>query len=241
MMNQLEAPKPAITDHIARNPSDLAVRVVELAQKRLARSLAIRGHASLVVSGGQALRRVLPALSQMPIAWERVTVHLADECWVPHDSPESHQHLVRETLMQGPAARASLCPLVLSDLSREQACLVHDMAFARDALPFDVVLLGVGEDGHVASIFPGVPGAMLRGEESKLFVPVMAPVAPHERISMSPRLLLQSRSIVLVFQGDQRRGVYRRALLERSPFFMPVAALMARAGEAELHVAWSPS
>lgn len=240
MIPHTETSRPRVTEHFMLSPTDLALKVADLTQQSLAAGLSARGHASLVVSGGRTSKRFLPALAQKPLAWERVTVSLADDRFVPPDSPDSNQRLVRECLLQGAAARADLLPLYLPDLTVEEACQVHELSFPASARPFDVVLLGMGEDGHVASIFPSTPSGVIRAERPELFVPGTAPVPPRERISMSPRLLLQSRRIILVFQGEEKRVLFRRALLEGPASTLPVAALIQKESQAELHAVWSP-
>lgn len=221
-------------------PSELAERTSALAAAVLRRALLVKERASLVVSGGRTAGVVLSALGESALDWHRVIVSLADDRWVPPESDESNEKLARNLLLRGPAQKAEMLSMFVPGKSVEEACELHELNFPRAARAFDVVLLGMGEDGHFASIFPSTPGEIIQGSDPRSFVPGKAPKPPIERISVSPRALLESRCIILVIQGEDKRAVYRRALLEGSYSDLPVRALMHRRTDAELHVVWSP-
>ncbi len=221
-------------------PSELAERTSSIASSVLRRALLVKERASLVVSGGRTAGLVLSALSESELDWHRVIVSLADDRWVAPDSDDSNEKLVRAHLIKGPASQAQLLSMFVPGASVQEACTKHDRDFPKAARAFDVVLLGMGEDGHFASIFPSTPSEILHGSDSRSFVPGKAPKPPLDRISVAPRALLESRCIILVIQGEDKRAVYRRALLEGSYSDLPVRALMHRRTDAELHVVWSP-
>jgi 6-phosphogluconolactonase len=214
----------ALTQHVAR---------------RLKEDLARQEQAVLVVSGGKSPVPLFQALSLQPLNWSRVAIALADERWVPSDHADSNEALVREHLLKGRAALAQLVPYWTGDAS--PAAAVTTVAAALSALPspFSEVILGMGEDGHIASLFPG---AVELAEGLRTTSPVLAvhpPVAPHPRLSLSLHALLQSRDIVLMISGAAKRSVLEGALGEGPVEDLPIRAIL-RQTAIPVTVYWAP-
>lgn len=200
------------TEHIfatgAEAAADIAARIATI----LSDAGAARGVASIAVSGGRSPRPVLEALSRADLDWSKVVVTLVDERWVAPDSADSNEKLVRDTLLQGAAAHARFVPMKTpaADAYAGQAAVEAD--FAALPWPLDIILLGMGDDGHTASLFP--EGAELaEGLTSKaLTIAATPPVAPHQRMSLTARGILQSRHIFLQISGAAKKAVYDRAV-----------------------------
>ena len=122
----------------------LAPAFAKWTAEKLTAAIAARGAALLVVSGGTTPQRYFQALSALPIDWSRVAVTLADERRVTEDSPRSNARLVRETLLQGPAAAASFSPLADSRLNEDQELAAANARIAALPKPADLVVLGMG-------------------------------------------------------------------------------------------------
>nr|WP_272212789.1 6-phosphogluconolactonase [Marinicella sp. W31]MDC2878708.1 6-phosphogluconolactonase [Marinicella sp. W31] len=163
--------------------SALAADVAE----RLAAAIADNGTASIAVSGGSTPKAFFRALSTTPIDWEKVTVTLVDERFVPEDNPRSNHRLVKENLLLGPAAEARFIPLYQNVENVEEAAEIVTNKVLATSLPFDVVVLGMGTDGHTASFFPG-GDTLAKALDSKTPVGVMAMHAEGagKRVSPSP-------------------------------------------------------
>lgn len=200
------------TEHLfatgAQAAADIAARIATL----LADGIAARGVASIAVSGGRSPRPVLEALSRVDLDWSKVVVTLVDERWVAPDSADSNERLVREALLQGAAAQARFVPMKndAADAYAGQATAEAD--FAALPWPLDIILLGMGDDGHTASLFPDGK-ELAEGLRSKaLTIAATPPVAPHQRLSLTAHAVLQSRHIFLQISGAGKKAVYDRAL-----------------------------
>ena len=193
---------------------------------RLRQAIDSRGRAVLHVSGGQSPVALFEALREQDLPWEHVEVSLADERVVPAEHSDSNARLVHTHLLQGPAARACFLPLLpplLSSLPAQSwAELAEQAGQALGAQgPADVLVLGMGADGHTASIFPGMPNlAQALDPQGK---PVCLPVAPeglpaaaaHARITQTLAHLLTARHIVLPVRGSDKLQTLRHACRTR--------------------------
>lgn len=199
-----------------------------------------RGDATLVVSGGSTPRPFFQALAHRPLDWARVTVTLADERWVAPDDKASNEALVRGALLAGHAAAARFLPLKYAAATPEEGRDACESALAKLRRPFDVLVLGMGNDGHTASLFPRAAELAdgLDPEGSRLCLAVRPPAAPHARMSLTLPALLQSRRIVLHLVGEEKLGVYERALGEGPAEELPIRAVLRRAA-ARVELWWA--
>ena len=201
----------------------LSARVVG----HLQRAIADRGRARLVVSGGRTPIPLFQALAARDLAWQQVTVLLADERWLPPDSEGSNVGLVRQHLLAGPAAAAHFIPYPYSgDIDADAAAMDRQLAGIAD--DFDLLLLGMGDDGHTASLFPCAPelAAGLAGAPARHCLAVKPSAAPHARLSMTLPRLLRSRQIDLVLKGDDKLAVYQQAAAGGDIAAMPVRGVL---------------
>jgi len=211
------------------------------------------GRASLVVSGGSTPAPVFHQLSQTPIDWQRVTVTLADERWVAPGHADSNESLVRDTLLKDAAAEAGFVSLYRADRSATDA--VKSVSFDVDAMhkPFTVSILGMGNDGHTASLFPDAPaaqlsaGMMLNSAES---IAVLTPPSVSQtRITLTRAALLNSTHRILHITGNAKERVLADALAESatdskipgeySEGLKPIVGLLTSQPQAA-RVFWSP-
>src|SRR5574337_913168 len=203
----------------------MAVALAEGVAERLRRALAERGAATLVVPGGKSPVAFFQALARRELDWAHVTVTLADERWLPAEHPDSNAGLVQAHLLQGPAAAARFVPLYGGETRPAaglEACARRLAALPR---PFDVVVLGMGEDGHFASLFPGAAGlARLLAEDGPALAEVIPPAALHARMSLGLSALLDARQVLVQIQGPRKAAVIEAAAGGMSEY--PIAALL---------------
>lgn len=210
---------------------------------RLSRGVEQRGNAGLMLTGGGTPAPVYEALATRDGPWAKVEVTLSDERWVDVTDPGSNEGLVRRTLMTGPAGAARLIGLKTADSAPSEAQTAVNSAIEAMPRPFEVVLLGMGEDGHVASLFPHAPElASALDERSAGFVqsvhqPGAAGAA--QRLSMTRRAMLDARWIVVLLHGEEKREVYRRAKAGDDIAEMPIRMILNQ-HTAPVEVWWAP-
>ena len=203
-----------------RDPSTLADDVAAAIARRLARD----GAASLVVSGGRTPGPFLRSLAQQSLDWPRVTVLLADERRVPLDHPGSNQRALRAAF----AATAAAVSLHDIDPTAVDAPERWRARLAGAARPFAAVVLGMGEDGHFASLFPGMPGLgdALDPHGPATVVEAVAPAEPRARLSLTLAALLDTTLLALYVTGAAKLAVLQRAARSGDAMALPVRALL---------------
>jgi 6-phosphogluconolactonase len=230
---------------------DSADMLVDTLAAEILQSLALalrdRGQASLVVSGGTTPVPLFRRLREGRLDWDRVAVTLADERWVEVGDAASNEALVRRELLQGRATAARFTGLKTAAPTPQQGAAESWARLAPIPRPFDVLVLGMGEDGHTASLFPGSPGivAALDPAASPACVAMSAPTAPNARVSLNLAALAQSRRAFLHIGGERKWEVYRAAALaaaaaDGGALDAPPIAAMLRLRSPGLQVYWAP-
>ena len=198
------------------SPEALSHRIADL----LGKAIQERGHALLCVSGGKSPIPLFHALRDLPLSWEKITISLADERCVPVGHVHSNATLVSEHLLQGLAAPARLVRMIDSDEVNETTygILAQQAHTALSTLGrCDVLVLGMGEDGHTASLFSHATELHQALDlNNPLSCQLMhlnpaPPEAPYPRISQTLPYLLQARHIVLSVQGPAKLAVLQQA------------------------------
>jgi 6-phosphogluconolactonase len=198
------------------------------------------GPKRLMVTGGRGPGPVYDRLAAVDLDWSRVTVTLSDDRFVPLGAPESNEAMVRARLLQRHAAAATLVPLNGGAATPAAAAAAIGPAI-QALLPFDATLLGMGPDGHIASLYATSAGiaAALDPSGEALAVGVRSPGwSPYvPRVSLTGRALFASRLVVLLVGGDDKRAVIEQALAD--PDFAPPVAALLRQTQAPVRILWS--
>lgn len=194
---------------------------------------------SLVVSGGTTPAAALKRLSSAKLDWERVHVILSDERWVAPEHKDSNERMVREMLLQGNAAAANLLPVYSAESDIGARCAELDERIRIAALPFACSLLGMGADGHFASLFPDADNLEdgLDVDSMSLCLPVSTAASPHPRVSLTLSALSRSDEVLLLIFGEEKLAVYEKAVKSRDTY--PVARLLLQK-RAPVNVYWAP-
>jgi 6-phosphogluconolactonase len=212
----------------------LADRVAEL----LRQAIAARGRGTLAVPGGTTPGPFLTALGQADLDWARVGVTLTDERWVPVDDARSNQRLLAETLFSGRAAAAEFVTLYGATPEPEMALDAIASSLRQIVLPLDVCVLGMGEDMHTASLFPGALGldaALAAGAPPVLAI--TPPGAEEKRVTLTAPVLAGAGQIFLLIQGAGKRAALERALAAASAREAPVRAVLDGLAPVTVHYA----
>ena len=215
----------------------LATRVAEA----LSAGIAARGTASIAVSGGSTPKAFFAALSAKEIAWDKVTVTLVDERFVPADSDRSNHKLVADCLLQNRAAAARFAPLYRPDASADIAAQTASAELRSLGSPFDVVVLGMGTDGHTASFFPGGSklSRALDPATPRGVIDMEADGAGEPRLTFTFSALQDARLLVLHIEGAGKKTVLDAANAPGDEADMPIRAVLNRAAS-PLEIYWAP-
>lgn len=202
--------------------------------------LAVGDGARLLVSGGTTPAPVYRELTLHGLDWGRVRVALVDERWLPSGDADSNAELVRETLLDGPAAAARFEPILMPDRNLDEAV----RAANRMSQPASIALLGMGPDGHTASLFPGAPSlaqALVASDDYVSFdaAGCAGAGAWPLRISITPVGLAKARRRLLLVRGEPKRRLLERAIAGDDDFELPVRVLFSLPGN-PLQIHWCP-
>jgi len=227
-----------VNDFDSRELLDQAL--AENVSQILQSAIALKGKASIAVSGGSTPKGFFKALSNKDINWKKVTITLADERWVDINSDDSNTRLVHENLLQNNASVANFFHLKQGNDLCEKTLADLNIAANNILLPLDVLILGMGEDGHTASLFPCSDqikqGLALPNENS--LMKVEPKTAPHKRITFSFSALKASKNTFLHLCGDNKKQVLDQALSANDVLAMPIRAFL-QDNEIDTQVYWA--
>lgn len=215
------------TEFVFDNIEALSQSIAKKVATSLQQALANHEAASLVVSGGKTPIPFFKQLSQENLDWSKVWITLADERWVDSDHPDSNEALVRQYLLQNQASKANFIGLKTSAPASSLGELECEEHLKKIPQPFNVLILGMGDDGHTASLFPQAPQleAALNIESSKSCIAVDPITAPHPRMSLTLKSLLNSQEIILMLTGS-KYDVYSKALIPGPVKEFPIRAII---------------
>lgn len=197
------------------NATDSAQALAQAVANHLRDILQKQERATLAVSGGKSPIPFFQALNQMDLDWKRINITLVDERLVPTDHADSNTKLVRDYLLKNQAQDAEFLPIV-SDAACESSLKNIDetveFALQRHQQP-DVLILGMGSDGHTASLFPQAPQFTdgIRADYPQPLLHITPTTAPHERISMTLTTIANTPHVYLAIAGEEKRAVYQQA------------------------------
>lgn len=232
--------EPALDIRRFATPAELAKQLASDVRLALANALCGQEKASIAVSGGSTPKAFFKALSNEKMDWARVDIHLVDERCVPADSDQLNAHLVEDNLMQNQAKAATFVPLYdHASYNAEDAA-----RRAADQLPengFDIIVLGMGADGHTASLFPN-GDRLAEGLDMKAtsgVIAMRAAGAGVPRLTLILAEILRAGRIILHIEGHDKMAVLEQALSGNDANEMPIRAVLNQA-DLPLEIYWAP-
>jgi 6-phosphogluconolactonase len=202
---------------IAASADDLARQAAEQVAAQIDLALAQRDRAQIALAGGSTPRAAYERLGGEHLPWDRLDVLLGDERWVSADDPASNARMIGETLLAQPLARhAAFHPVPTGEATPEAsaaayATLLGDLC-AGSPPSFDLILLGLGDDGHTASLFPGSPALAVRDRSVTISEGKGLP-----RITLTAPVLSAARQVIFLVSGAGKRQALERLFDPQEP------------------------
>jgi 6-phosphogluconolactonase len=223
------------------NGTELAEALATVVASVLAEAVAARGEAAIAVSGGSTPKAFFKALSVKDINWKKVVITLVDERFVPPENDRSNHALVSSMLLQNKAAAAKFLPLYHAVADPEDAAFAATSDAKRLPRPFDVVILGMGGDGHTASFFPGGNHLeqALSARTPRGVITMLAADAIEPRLTFTFSALQDARLLVLHIEGEAKKPVIDEALAQGAAGPLPIARVIGTASS-DTEIYWAP-
>jgi 6-phosphogluconolactonase len=236
-----------VTERFFPNADDLNQALAEDIAATLNAAALEQDRISLVASGGTSPGDMYEYLAELDLPWKQLDVVPSDERWVGIDTLTSNYRLLATHLMRGDAARAHLVSLKSDHETPELGEEEIDQRVAAIHRPFDVTLLGMGLDSHIAGLIPGTDAldAALDTDDQRLVCAVRAHGSNQDRagtdmrMTLTLRAFLNSRRIILLFFGENKLAVYRAALTGSDVSLAPVRGVLFQS-RIPVDVYWAP-
>ncbi|WP_133138707.1 6-phosphogluconolactonase [Legionella genomosp. 1] len=215
---------------------EFANRLIQI----LDEAITAKGEAYLAVSGGKTPAALFEVMAGKDLNWNAVSVILVDERWNTAQETDSNEWMVRNCLLKNKAAAAAFINFSTQNLTIEEAIGEAEAKLARIPL-FDAVILGMGEDGHTASLFPGSRELEYGLSNFAKDVIALTPIhAPFQRITLTKPRLLRTRKLFLQLVGENKMRVFQEALADNDALTMPIRAFINQPAT-RLQVMFAPS
>ena len=228
----------SVTEQTYETRELAAAAAAQRIMKALRCDLEIQPAVSLVVSGGSSPVRCFNLLAETHLDWARVQVLMSDERYVASNHHDSNEGMIRRELLTGSAAPAKIVPMYQQGVGVAERCEQLQQVMVNQPRPHSITLLGMGEDGHFASLFPDFDRLEdgLRADTEAYCMPVKTVASPHSRITLTLPALLNSSEILLLFFGPAKREVYEQSKRKGSTY--PLASLLQQ-NRTRVHVIWA--
>jgi len=221
--------------------STLVKNLAEQIQSLLSTAIKKNGKASLAVSGGSTPVELFERLSGLDITWSNVVITLVDERWVEPEAEDSNEHLVRTHLLKNKVAGATFIPMKNSAVTAGEGEAECAKQLQKVPRPFTVLILGMGGDGHTASLFPGAEklAAAIDMNSGKICMGIAPLTAPHQRMTLTLPAILDAKHIFLHITGPEKQDVLEKAMAKGAPEEMPIRFILSQQ-TTPVSVYWAP-
>jgi len=227
-----------INEHLFNDFDELQATLTEHLLSILSKALVKKGQAVIAVPGGSTPIPLFQALAKEDFDWKKVTFLLTDERWVESSHAESNENLLRTHFLN--ANEAGFIPLKSKADTAKEGQEATEKKLQKIPFPTDICLLGMGEDGHIASLFPEAPelNKALDTCNQKRCIAITPANTLQERLSLTLSTLLDTRQIILLIKGDKKRKVYLEAKEAKDNITFPVGHILHQS-HAPIDVYWT--
>ena len=212
----------------------------------LSEALSKNGAATIFLSGGTTPAPLYESMSKMDLAWKKVKVALVDERWVDPSSSASNEALIRKNLLVNNAKSATFVGMKTVANTANKGLAETEAAYQALPKPYAFAIVGMGNDGHTASLFPHADGlnAALNPDSEKRVAAIKAKPSPitganTERMTMTLAALLQCDRIVVLITGEDKLAVFDQAMRGGANAEMPIRALLNQE-KVPVELCWAP-
>jgi len=214
--------------HTFKSREELTEALASTIADYLTQGITTNGSATIAVSGGSTPVELFKKLSTQKLLWEKVFICLVDERWVEPTDADSNEKLVRTHLLQNNAKAATFSGMKNGAATAGAGAVEYEKIVGQLPLPFDILILGLGGDGHTASLFPGAENlaAATDMQSGKMCMGIAPLTAPHERMTLTLPAILSSRQIFLHITGQDKKDVFDRAQQQGSPEELPIRFIL---------------
>jgi len=196
--------------------------------KILEDNISKKDKATLLVSGGNTPKALFEILSKKDIPWAKVIIGLVDERWIEPSKEDSNEFLVNNYLLKNKAKEATFIGMYIPQVNAKLGQKICSKIYKKELYPFDLVILGMGNDAHTASLFPNNEKLKeafdLNNEE--LCISIKPQTAPYERMSLTLKSILSATNIFLHIEGKEKIKVYNEALNSKDIYQTPISAVL---------------
>lgn len=223
--------------NIFKDIEEIAEHAVEIWTGHAEKSIKKSGRFTVALSGGSTPIALYEKLSKVPtLPWDRTGIFIVDERFVPYESNESNFGMIRRVLLKHLSIPdKNIHPIPTLNLSPQDAAIEYEhevrehLMLSNDDIPiFDLILLGLGDDGHTASLFPGTPALK---EASRLSLFVEPPDKTKKtRISITLTLINNARNLIFIAAGKNKAPVIKEIIEDKSST-LPAAMVRPRKGK----------
>lgn len=200
-----------VNEYLFTDMRALQTALTEALLAALSKAIARKGHAVMALPGGTTPVPLFKALAEKTFNWCNVTITLTDERWVKNTHADSNEGLLRTRLLDH--CNANFVPLKSDALTAKEGQRITEQKLSRILYPMDICVVGMGEDGHIASIFSDSPelGSAIDPSNNQHCIAISRANSPQERLSLTLNTLINTQKIILLIQGDKKRKVYLEA------------------------------
>ena len=234
----------AIVEKLFDSKEALTQALSSSLEKRLVKGIETDGRAVLMVSGGSSPAPAYKHLSNLALDWENIDVAMVDERWVDATHDKSNEAFIKNTLLQNYGAKANFITMKNEAATAQLGSDACEKAYQSLNRPFDITILGMGPDGHTASLFPHAQG-LEHGLESNNLVCAINAIESDvtgkitERMTLTLNAIAQSKVVKLLISGDEKLAVYKAAKAGGDVKDMPLRAVLNHP-EINVEVYWAP-